>query len=389
MSNEYIRGNSDDGVIADREIVSYVKGVNFPTLVVTVGIHGNEPAAVAAMKWLFSPERIDQEAVQGNIIVLIGNMEALKRSQRFIHKDLNRIWNRENLELVRNKPPEAWPEIHELHELKAMDNRISSILKTHGNQPVIFLDLHTTSADSAPFLPFNDAIMNRRLAEKFPLPLILGIEEFLDGPLMSHINDLGFPALGFEAGRHDDPYSTDRHAAFVELFLYHLDMIDLNYNQVQDLINILTQGFKFTPGFYEIIYRHEVVPFSGFKMADGFRNFQRVQKNQVLAGGQSGDISAIRSGLIFMPLYQKEGDDGFFIIRPVSVFWLWISRQLRKLNILRGIRYFPGVTEDSFNPRVFWANPRVTRFFPREIFHLLGFRVKRISGEQLMLVFRE
>lgn len=389
MLNEFKKPEQIEEIKQERVLTKYIKGNNFPTLVITVCMHGNEPAALAAMKLLFSTDRIKEGDLRGNIYVLIGNMEALNRSQRFVHKDFNRVWTRENIELVRHTPSEEWPELHELLELKSMDQLITSIVAKHGEQSLVFLDLHTTSADSAPFIPFNDAIMNRKLAENFPIPLILGIEEFLDGPLMSYVNDLGFPALGFEAGRHDDPFSEERHAAFVELFLHHLGMIDLNEDQIQGLQNTLIVGFKFAAGFYEIIHRHGVVPFSGFKMAQGFRNFQAVNKHQVLASDQAGDITAIQSGLIFMPLYQSEGDDGFFIIRPVSKFWLWISTQLRKLNLLKGIAYLPGVRVDSLNPRIFWANPKITRFFPREIFHLLGFRVKRISSERLMLVFRE
>lgn len=389
MLNEFKKSEQLEGINRERVLIKYIKGNNFPTLVITICMHGNEPAALAAMKLLFSTDRIKEVDLKGNIYVLIGNMEALNRSQRFVHKDFNRVWSMENIELVRHTPSKEWPELHELHELKSMDHLITSIVAKHGEQSLVFLDLHTTSADSPPFIPFNDAIMNRKLAENFPIPLILGIEEFLDGPLMSYVNDLGFPALGFEAGRHDDPFSADRHAAFAELFLHYLGMIDLNVNQIQDLKNTLTVGFKFAAGFYEIIHRHGVVPFSEFKMAQGFRNFQAVNKHQVLASNRAGDITAIQSGLIFMPLYQSEGDDGFFIIRPVSKFWLWISTQLRKLNLLKGIAYLPGVRVDTLNPRIFWANPKITRFFPREIFHLLGFRVKRISSERLMLVFRE
>jgi len=389
MLKEFKNNKIEEVIHQERVLINYVKGENYPTLVITVCMHGNEPAALAAMKLLFSSERLAEDELQGNIYVLLGNLEALNRMQRFVHKDLNRVWGRENLELVRHTSSEEWPEVHELHELKSLDRLITSIMAKHMEKPLVFLDLHTTSADSAPFIPFNDAIMNRKLAENFPIPLILGIEEFLDGPLMSYVNDLGFPALGFEAGRHDDPFSTDRHAAFVELFLFHLGMLDLAENQVQKLRNTLTLGFKFSPGFYEIIYRHGVVPYSGFKMAQGFRNFQTIRKHELLAKDHTGDIKAIQSGLIFMPLYQTEGDDGFFIIRPVSRFWLWISTQLRKLNLLSWIGYLPGVREDSLNPRVFWANPKITRFFPREIFHLLGFRIKRISSDRLMLIFRE
>nr|MBI1230551.1 aspartoacylase [Cytophagales bacterium] len=372
-----------------RVLYHRIIGMDFPTLVITVGIHGNEPASISAMRLLFSANADDLTDLRGNVYVIVGNEYALQRSQRFIHKDLNRIWDPNTLNMVRTKPSESWPEIHELHELKEMDRIITQIVSTHGHQALVFLDLHTTSADSAPFLPFNDALMNRRLAAKFPLPLILGIEEYLDGPLMSYINNLGFPALGFEAGRHDDPFSIDRHVAFVSLVLFYLKMIDLPETREQTLMSILKKGFEVKSGFYEIIHRHEVLPFSGFKMIKGFRNFQTVDKNELLANAFGGAIHAIRSGLIFMPLYQDKGNDGFFIIRPVSDVWLRISAFLRKNNLSQVLRYLPGIHADPENPSIFWVNPRITRFFPKEIFHLFGFRIKRISPDRQMLFYRE
>lgn len=373
----------------NRVLYNRIIDEDFPTLVITVGIHGNEPASIAAMKSLFSTNVADLCSLRGNVYVIVGNEYALQRSQRFIHKDLNRIWDLSTLNLVRSTPSESWPEIQELHELKEMDRVISEIVSIHKHQPLTFLDLHTTSADSTPFLPFNDALMNRRLAAKFQVPLILGIEEYLDGPLMSYINNLGFPALGFEAGRHDDPFSIDRHAAFVSLVLFYLKMIDLPDTRAQTLMSILKKGFEVKPGFYEIIHRHEVLPFSGFKMIEGFRNFQKVYKNELLANAFGGSIRAVYSGLIFMPLYQEKGNDGFFIIRPVSDVWLRISAFLRKTNLSQALRYFPGIHADPENPSIFWVNPRITRFFPKEIFHLFGFRIKHISPDRQMLFYRE
>ena len=35
-------------------------------------------------------------------------------------------------------------------------------------------------------------------------PIVLGIEEYLQGPLLSYINTLGYVSLGFESGQHDN-----------------------------------------------------------------------------------------------------------------------------------------------------------------------------------------
>jgi succinylglutamate desuccinylase len=49
-------------------------------------------------------------------------------------------------------------------------------------------------------------------------------------------------------------------------------------------------------------------------MLPGFKNFDAIEKNQILAKNKHGDILAPYSGYILMPLYQKQGEDGFFII---------------------------------------------------------------------------
>ncbi len=53
-------------------------------------------------------------------------------------------------------------------------------------------------------------------------------------------------------------------------------------------------------------------------MEPGFTNFQRIFKGQVLAKNNKGDVLSPVDGNIFMPLYQKQGNDGFFIVQPVE-----------------------------------------------------------------------
>lgn len=371
-----------------RTIFSYKKGNQYPTLVVFVGIHGNEPAALAAAKLVFSAEWLAENQLHGNVFVLAGNLQALENGWRFVHKDLNRIWTADNLALVRTKNDSKWPPIHELSELKALDQMLFQIIGDFGDTDMLFLDLHTTSADSCPFLPFNDSLMNRSIAERFPLPLILGIEEYLDGPLMSYINELGFPALGFEAGRHDDPYAIDKHAAFIQLSLYYWGILELSVEKKLELENALSPSSNVSPGFYEIIHRHEVVPYSDFRMRSGYLNFQVIDKGEVLAEDQAGDILSPAAGLIFMPLYQKEGNDGFFVIQTVSTLWLRVSKWLRKAGLSSILGWFPGIRQDKSDPSTYWVSPKVSRLLPKDFFHLLGYRIKRNNSSDAMRLVR-
>jgi len=49
-----------------------------------------------------------------------------------------------------------------------------------------------------------------------------------------------------------------------------------------------------------------------------YANFDPVTKGELLAYDRHGEIRAKFDGLILMPLYQKQGNDGFFIIKDIN-----------------------------------------------------------------------
>ena len=63
-----------------------------PTLVVMVGIHGNERAGVEGAKRVLARLAREKPPLAGDLIVLAGNLPALARGTRFIDLDLNRQW---------------------------------------------------------------------------------------------------------------------------------------------------------------------------------------------------------------------------------------------------------------------------------------------------------
>ena len=89
--------------------------------------------------------------------------------------------------------------------------------------------------------------------------------------------------------------------------------------------------------------------------------------------------------MILMPLYQKLGEDGFFIGRAISPFWLKVSEVLRRLKIQDYVYLLPGVARDEHDYETLIIDTRVARVFPLQIFHLLGFRKRRWSGNKLIV----
>jgi hypothetical protein len=255
-------------------------------------------------------------------------------------------------------------------------NEINYIIK-RSKGPLYFIDLHTTSSKSCPFIPINDTMENRRFARKFPVPTVLGIEEFLDGPLLSYINEIDHVALGFEAGQHDDKNSIQHHIAFVGLVLLYSNLI--TENDIPDYHTYwkkLKEAGQKERGIYEIKHRYEVNDASKFSMKKGFKSFDKIEKGQALAKDNDIPINAIESGKIFMPLYQNQGEDGFFIIAKIHPIWLKLSSLLRKLKVEALLVALPGVKRDPENPKTIVLNRTIARFFSKDIFHLLGFRMK-------------
>ncbi|MEM7382083.1 MAG: succinylglutamate desuccinylase/aspartoacylase family protein, partial [Bacteroidota bacterium] len=199
----------------DRFIGKIVKPQG-PTLVFFGGIHGNEPAGVKAIQKVFAALEDKQRDYKGSLFGIRGNIPACTLSKRFVEQDLNRLWTSKKIARISGIDRASRSiEENELVELYSIIKKILSL----GSPPFYFLDLHTTSSPTAPFITINDALINRDFSKQFPVPVILGIEEYLNGPLLSYINALGYVSLGFESVQHHDPEAVRSAIAFIWLTL--------------------------------------------------------------------------------------------------------------------------------------------------------------------------
>ncbi len=369
--------------ISLNRIIDQIEGANSdPTIIFIAGIHGNESSGVFATSQVFKEIRESNISVRGSIYAIAGNIQALIRGARYCVEDLNRIWSNEHIGILResNEPPKNEDVQEQIEILKTID----AILKTKSG-PIYFIDLHTTSSETIPFAVFSDSILNRKFAENFPIPLILGIEEYLEGALLSYYNSLGYVSIGYEAGSHTDLASYENQIAFIYLCLVNTGIVEKQNIDFYQYFERLAKSALASKDVYEILFRFKLNSNDQFEMERGFVNFQAVKKGQLLAVYNGENIKASHSGRLFMPLYQHQGSEGFFEIRKIPKFLLHLSAFLRQIKFDSLLVLLPGIRYVNGSKQTMKVDLRIARFFTKPFLHLLGYRSKKIDKTHLII----
>jgi succinylglutamate desuccinylase len=308
----------------------------------------------------------------------------LQKSERYVDYDLNRIW----FPLGNNGKSHRAANAIEKEERNGLLKEFDDIIKSNSGPYYIF-DLHTTSSYSVPFLVLGDTLRNREIVHDIPAPVILGLEEEAEGTMFSFLDQTGVNAVLFEAGQHDSLAAIENHISFIWLVLSKIGCI--KSTDIDDFHLYFESLKKESVGkqkYYETIYKYGVTEEEGFQMDEGYVSFQQVDQDTKLARNSNGVITTPVNGLIFMPLYQKKGEDGFFVIRKINKFWLRVSIWLRKLNFDRSFGLLPGVKKVKSTDDSFIVNKRVALIFPLQIFHLFGYRRVTESEKEFIVTRR-
>jgi len=367
-----------------KRIIAKIEGKSSgPNIVFFAGIHGNEGAGVQALRETLL--KIEHENVRGTIYGIAGNLKALSLNLRYIDSDLNRLWTIDNLNNISQK------EIFnaEEEELIELSNVLKEILESN-QEPFYFIDLHTTSSKTLPFITINDSMINRKFSKQFPVPIVLGIEEYLNGPVLSYINQLGYVSLGFESGQHEDPEAISNAKAFIYLTLFYSGCIEKhNIQNLNIYYKLLQSASRKISDIFEVIYLHKIEDGDSFKMLNRLDSFQKIKKGTKIAISNNTVIKSKFNAKIFMPLYQKIGQEGFFIIKKIHPFILRLSSALRKFRIDSILVLLPGISWENKQKHVLLVNLKTARFLAKEFFHLFGYRSQQIDKKRIKLNSRE
>lgn len=307
-----------------RLIGRYTGATKGPLLICFGGMHGNEPAGIQALELMF--KMLEDEPITnpnfnfcGRILGLRGNLKAINEGKRFIEKDLNRQWTNENVERIKQatSDEELGPEDLEIKEILEV---VEQEIEDYQAERIIVLDLHTTTAFGGIFTVAADDSESVEIGIELHAPVITGMLKGIKGTSLHYFctKNFGIPTtpVVFESGQHNEDLSVNRAIAAITNCMRTIGCV-----RAQDVENrhdeLLVTYSKGLPKVAELIMTHAINPGDNFNMKPGYKNFQPVKKGEILAHDKHGEIEASEDGRILMPLYQLQGEDGFFLVKDV------------------------------------------------------------------------
>lgn len=293
-----------------RIIGKYTCNKSGPLLFITAGVHGNEPSGVQALERVFTELKKTKPPINGTLLGVTGNKIALEKNLRYIDEDLNRAWKEESIKKKIEETHEQW----EMFEIIAL---LEQYPKENFTKRY-FLDCHTTSSESLPYISVQLVNDNDAWAHKFPTYIVRGFSDIVYGAIDHYLSRIGLTGFVFEAGQHTHKTSVENHEGLVWLALK--EACDLDLTKIScypDCVDNFAKKNAPTQKTFEIIHRHGLEDGDTFKMQPGFSNFQKITKGEILAIQNGKQVRSEWDAYIFMPLYQSQGNDGFFVVQEV------------------------------------------------------------------------
>ena len=285
-----------------------------PLIICLAGVHGNEQLGLHAFQNVYSAIVKHKISFRGKLVGIAGNLKAILSGRRFIDYDLNRCWKEDFVEEVlkiREHPGAEDEELRSIHKIIRQEDTGDFNLR-------VMVDLHGTSSEKGNFIVVPEELGSHPIVQALKLPVIVDLHKYLEGTLLSYYSNRGHVAFAFEGGLIGSTEAYRLHTSGLWEILETAGCVtEHDHHQEDHYSSHLAAMGANLPSRVKVLHRHQVRPEDGFRMYPGFHNFQPVHKDQELAIDVRGVIKAPTDGLIFMPLYQPEGDDGFFIVEEV------------------------------------------------------------------------
>lgn len=310
----------------NRIIGEYIGKDHGPLVICIGGIHGNELAGIKALDLVLKMLEVEPItnptfSFKGKLLALNGNLCAIKQGKRFIDKDMNRLFIKERIDafISESKATEYVEDQEALELITTIKQEIESYRPTK----VILIDLHTTSSAGGIFTIVPDNPASLQVAKEMHAPVITGMTKGVRGTTMHYFttDNLGVESLtiSFESGQHDDPMAINIAIAAIVACLRAVNCV--RASDVENLHDDLLINFsKNLPSVTKLLMKHSIKRGDRFQMKPNYLNFQAVSKDEIIAFDKNGPIAAQEDGILLMPLYQKQGEDGFFLIQTIPEY---------------------------------------------------------------------
>lgn len=284
-----------------------------PLVICVAALHGNEQVGLHAFRNVFSSINSNKLKLRGTFIGIAGNIQAIERGSRFIKNDLNRIWDIQNVNRILQEGPKNEDE----EELLAIHHTIDALDHAEYTMKVL-ADLHSTSSEKGNFIVIPAGESENPVIRALHLPVVVNLNSYIEGTMLDYYYAHGFISFAMEGGRMGTEEVYHLHTSGIWELLDAAGAISHHDHEYADhyarqLMDISSQ----LPKRVRALHRHVLTGNENFVMKPGYSNFQSIRKGEKLGQDNKGEVLSPMEGMIFMPLYQSEGEDGFFIVEEI------------------------------------------------------------------------
>ncbi len=301
----------------DERIIANITGNDGPIFLALCSLHGNEPSGEAAIRSVAAAIEKDPSAFSGRFIGMIGNLRAREENVRFIDEDLNRIWTEAALEQALLSEPRTV----EQAERRALLNAFVDCVQETDKQQVFVLDLHSTSSESPPFIAGRTEALpapHLKAVDDLKLPELVHSSGSIIGTFHSYLSATGYSVVVIEGGAHTNLESALMNEAAIWSLLGSLGQISESSPEIERSRMRLKRAVEGVPARVQIFMDHPIAESDRFRMRPGFRNFQPISEGDHLADDVRGAVRVTTGGYLLFPLYQQQGDSGFYVAQAVT-----------------------------------------------------------------------
>ena len=262
-----------------------------PTSVILGGVHGDEICGVFAMRQMMTnPETL--RVTKGKVILMYGNLEAIKQNKRLVGENLNRMFLADDA-LYSEKAKASY------EYKRAME------IRPYLQEADVLLDLHSVGTlDSVPFIICENNGVS--IANRFDVSIVCsGLDEAHPGGTDGYMNTIGKIGLCMECGQDTDPVAVDRAMEGVRTFLDtigHTDKPIPPVNKGQRHIRVT------------FIYKNE----APFTLERDFEEFEDIKEGDLIGKDGDKEVRADRDGLIMFARSKQESGGECFCIAEVQ-----------------------------------------------------------------------
>jgi len=136
------------------------------------------------------------------------------------------------------------------------------------------------------------------------------------GSFAEYYSSQNINTIVFEGGAIGDPAAINNHEAGIWKMLEKKGFISQDFIPEKVLKNNINMNnfSKETKGYYFVKYIHKIKKGNEFLMNPNMRNFEKIKKGQIIGHSNHGPVKSPYEGYLLMPLYQKHGKEGFYLI---------------------------------------------------------------------------